>query len=64
MWMGCWRESAQQKATENLGRPNGGPLQVIGTEALLGAATMAQVQLNVVALDQSNDSPWCLSKGP
>jgi len=33
-WMGFWRESAQQKAIENLGRPNGDPLQVTGTEAL------------------------------
>lgn len=51
--------TAQQKGIENLGRPKGDPLRVIGTEALLRegnyAATMPQVQLNVAGLDQSKD---------
>lgn len=57
--MGYWRELAQRKAVENLGRWQGDPLLVIGVDALLedGAfpTTTAQVQLNIIALEQSKD---------
>ncbi|XP_021244600.1 endogenous retrovirus group K member 8 Gag polyprotein-like [Numida meleagris] len=59
IWMGYWRELAQQKAIENLGRQQGDPLQVFGADALLGevafATTTAEVQLPAAALDQAKE---------